>query len=28
VMKVSPFLKNLHDDPRWLAFLRKMGLVG
>src|SRR5262249_27234126 len=28
VMKVSPFLKNLHDDPRWLPFLRKMGLVG
>ena len=23
--KVSPFFKNLHDDPRWPVFLKKMG---
>jgi hypothetical protein len=26
-MKVSALLKNLHGDPRWLSFLRKMGLA-
>ena len=26
-MKVSTLLKNLHDDPRWLPFLEKMGLA-
>ena len=27
-MKTSPFLHSLHGDPRWGAFLRKMGLGG
>ena len=26
-LRVDPYLKNLHDDPRWDAFLRKMGLA-
>ena len=26
-MKVSTLLENLHGDPRWLPFLRKMGLA-
>ncbi|MDH3745876.1 MAG: protein kinase [Acidobacteriota bacterium] len=25
-VKASPFLHNLHDDPRWPVFLEKMGL--
>ncbi|MCI0446877.1 tetratricopeptide repeat protein [bacterium] len=25
-MKISPLLRNLHDDPRWSAFLKKMKL--
>jgi serine/threonine-protein kinase len=25
--KVSPFLNNLHSDPRWPVFLRKIGLT-
>ena len=25
--KVDPFLRSLHADPRWAAFLRKMGLA-
>ena len=24
---VDPFLRSLHADPRWNAFLRKLGLV-
>ncbi len=24
----SMLLANLHDDPRWAAFLEKLGLVG
>src|SRR6185436_1196197 len=26
-MRVEPLLVALHDDPRWGAFLRKMGLA-
>src|SRR6266496_3363281 len=26
-LQVDPFLKNLHPDPRWNAFLHKMGLA-
>jgi hypothetical protein len=26
--KVSPLLRNLHADPRWQAFLERMGLAG
>jgi hypothetical protein len=26
-MKMDPFLRNLHDDPRWRPFLEKMGLA-
>ena len=26
-MKMDPFLRNLHDDPRWQPFLEKMGLA-
>jgi len=26
-MRSSPFLANLHEDPRWDVFLRKMGLA-
>jgi hypothetical protein len=26
-LRVDPYLKNLHDDPRWNAFLRSMGLA-
>jgi adenylate cyclase len=26
-LRVDPYLKNLHDDPRWNAFLRTMGLA-
>jgi hypothetical protein len=22
---IEPFLRNLHDDPRWLPFLQKIG---
>ena len=25
-MLLEPLLRNLHDDPRWAAFLEKMGL--
>jgi hypothetical protein len=24
-LPTNPWLKNLHDDPRWLPFLRKLG---
>lgn len=27
-LKGSPLLAGLHDDPRWLKFLEKMGLAG
>ena len=27
-MKISPHLRSLHGDPRWGAFLKKMGLDG
>src|SRR5437762_11768763 len=27
LMRCDPFLANLHDDPRWDVFLRKMGLA-
>ena len=27
-VKVSPRLRSLHGDPRWGAFLKKMGLDG
>src|SRR5437762_13262671 len=26
-LRVDPYLQNLHDDPRWNAFLRTMGLT-
>jgi len=26
-LRIDPFLANLHDDPRWSAFVRKMGLA-
>ena len=26
-LQVDPFLANLHEDPRWNAFLHKMGLA-
>jgi len=26
-LQIDPFLKNLHPDPRWNAFLHKMGLA-
>jgi hypothetical protein len=26
-MKINPLLRSLHVDPRWGAFLRKMGLA-
>jgi len=26
-MKLDPYLRSLHADPRWDAFLRKMGLA-
>jgi hypothetical protein len=26
-MKCEPFLHNLHGDPRWPLFLKKMGLA-
>jgi hypothetical protein len=26
-MRCDPFLANLHEDPRWDVFLRKMGLA-
>jgi hypothetical protein len=26
-VKVEPFLRNLHDDPRWRPFLEKIGLA-
>jgi tetratricopeptide (TPR) repeat protein len=26
-VKVEPVFRNLHNDPRWLPFLRKMGLT-
>jgi hypothetical protein len=25
-MKADPLLRNLHNDPRWPAFLKKMNL--
>jgi Flp pilus assembly protein TadD len=28
MMRTSPCLRSLHGDPRWGAFLRKMGFVG
>ncbi len=27
LMKADPLLANLHDDPRWTTFLKKIGLV-
>src|SRR5204863_56460 len=27
LLQIDPFLKNLHPDPRWNAFLHKMGLA-
>ncbi len=27
-VKIDPFLRDLHDDPRWPRFLEKMGLAG
>lgn len=27
-LKTDPFLASLHDDPRWTAFLGKLGLAG
>jgi adenylate cyclase len=26
-MKTNPRLRSLHADPRWIAFLRKMGFA-
>ena len=27
ITKISPFFKNLHSDPRWPVFLKKIGLA-